>query len=119
MAELVSQEGGLQKQCPLFYKTQRNLSQLFHGAKLTKLPACSLQVVSQEDESSVVLDAITTGIGLAPFFGSLEGLFSCEEFQIALHGPKTPKGQSRNGQHSQQSSKEGSQPFHLLLSQHS
>ncbi len=55
-----------------------------------------------------MLDAITTGIGLAPFFDRLEGLFSCEQFRAALHGPKIIKGTLRNGQDSQQA-EEGEQ----------
>ena len=65
----------------------------------------------QEEESSVMLDAITTGIGLAPFFDRLEGLSTCEQFQSALHGPKHAKGQTRNGQSLQQAGKEGGSRF--------
>ena len=87
----------------------KNSDQLFISTMTLQdclLSACNL--LCQEEESSVVLDAITTGIGLAPFFERLEALFGCSQFQSALHGPKNPKGQMRNGQSLQQTGKEGS-----------
>ena len=67
----------------------------------------------QEDEASTVLDAITTGIGLAPFFDKLEGLCSSEQFQTALHGSKTQKSRSSDDQKPKMSGSEGLVPFDL------
>lgn len=55
---------------------------------------------SQEDESSVVLDAITTGVGLAPFFQQLDALFSCKQFTAALSGPRPKRQAAKNSQRS-------------------
>ena len=52
----------------------------------------------QDDDSSVVLDAITTGVGLAPFFARLDALYSSKHFVAALSGPAAPRQPVRSGQ---------------------
>ena len=61
----------------------------------------------QEEDSSIVLDAITTGVGLAAYFQQLDGLFGSDLFSAALHGPKASRPLIRNGQKSEQSNLDG------------